>query len=114
MKFLRLLKLAALSGAMAALTSGCWYHAHYRHGPAPVRMSVSYIRVSPPPPRRIIIPPRPSPAAIWINGYWRWTGADYVWIDGFWEHNPPRHKTWRDGRWVHTSQGWYWVPGRWD
>lgn len=112
MRLFRLLKVAVVFGTIAAMTSGCWYHYHYRHGPAPVAASVSYIRVTPPPHHRTL-PPRPSPSAIWISGYWRWTGVEFVWSDGFWERNPPPNKIWRDGRWVHTHQGWYWVPGHW-
>lgn len=109
---LRILKLSLLCLAAFA-TSGCWVHYHYRHGPPAVVFDATYVRWAPPPPRHVRIPPRPAPAAVWLGGYWRWTGVDYVWVDGFWERNPPYAKVWTPGRWIHTSRGWYWRPGHW-
>lgn len=108
----RFLKLAfVLFCACAA--SGCWAHYHYRHGPPAASVGVVYVRRAPPPPRHVRIPPRPAPTAIWIDGYWRWSGVEFVWVEGFWDRNPPPGKVWAPGRWVHTSRGWYWQPGRW-
>lgn len=112
MRLLRILKMLGL-GAVLMLTSGCWYHYHYAHGPAPVRSNVVYIRKAPPAPHHYSRPPRPTASAIWISGYWNWTGVKFTWVSGYWERHPPRNKRWRDGRWVHTARGWYWVPGGW-
>lgn len=104
---------ACLSGTL--LLSGCAGHRHpyYGHGPAPIGLQISFIARSPPPPRRVAIPPRPVTGAIWIDGYWNWTGVRFVWVDGFWERNPPKGKSWEKHRWVHTKRGWYQQPGRW-
>ncbi len=29
-------------------------------------------------------PPRPTPHAEWINGYWHWSGTAWVWFGGWW------------------------------
>jgi len=97
----------------AIAASGCWVHYHYRHGPPLTSVNVGYIRYAPPSPRRVRIPPRPIPRAVWIGGYWRWTGDRYDWRDGYWDRRPPHGKVWRPGRWVHTKRGWYWEPGHW-
>lgn len=107
------MKLMIISVSALAL-SGCWVHTHYRHGPPPpASVSIHYVNRAPPPPRRVHVPPRPVPTAIWIGGYWRWTGVEFAWIDGYWDRNPPRGRVWAPGRWIHTSHGWYWEPGRW-
>lgn len=103
----------ALIGCGALLASGCWVHYHYRHGPAPVSPSVVFVRRAPPPPLRPRIPPRPAATAIWIGGYWRWSGVDFVWVDGFWERRPPVGRVWVRDKWIHTNRGWYRRPGRW-
>jgi hypothetical protein len=109
------LKILAACLAGTLLLSGCAGHRHpfYGHGRAPTGLQVSFIVQSPPPPRRVVIPPRPIAHAIWIDGYWNWTGIRFVWVDGFWERNPPRGKTWEKHRWIHTDRGWYQKPGRW-
>ncbi len=102
-----------LSGAL--LLSGCAGHRHppYGHGRVPVGLQVTFITQAPPPPRRVAISPAPVAGAIWIDGYWNWTGARFVWVDGFWDRNPPRGNVWERSRWMHTKRGWYRKPGRW-
>lgn len=94
-------------------TSGCWIHTHYRHGPPSIAVGAIYISAPPPAPIRRRMPPRPSALAVWIDGYWRWTGAEYFWVNGYWDANPPAGRNWVPGFWTHSSRGWYWTPGRW-
>ncbi|HVP58610.1 MAG TPA: hypothetical protein VMU02_10970 [bacterium] len=76
---------------------------------APARV---YVRAAPPAPRQEVIPPRPGPAAIWMDGQWAWNGHEYVWISGHWETRP-RGTTWVPGHWARTRRGWVYVDGRW-
>jgi len=76
---------------------------------APTR---AYVGVSPPPPKHETVPPRPSPAAVWMDGQWTWTGNDYLWVPGHWEVKP-RGDVWLPGRWSRTPRGWVYVGGRW-
>lgn len=70
--------------------------------------------VSGPPPAPVTEqpPPPPGPQAIWVPGYWHWTGMQYAWIPGHWETPPPGTAwtaptyTQRDGRVVYESGGW--------
>lgn len=57
-------------------------------------------------------PAAPSPQAIWVAGYWHWTGMQYAWIPGHWEA-PPSGAVWaapkvttQDGRYIYESGGW--------
>jgi hypothetical protein len=66
----------------------------------------------PPPP---VVENRPAPPAgraVWIAGYWHWTGMQYTWIPGHWaEERPgevwraPRYSL-RDGVYVYEPGGW--------
>lgn len=39
----------------------------------------------PPPAARVEqVPERPTADAVWIDGYWRWTGSGYDWVAGVW------------------------------
>jgi hypothetical protein len=44
------------------------------------------IRIGPPPPPRVVrvLPPRPGPEFIWIEGYWYPVGSHYKWHAGYW------------------------------
>jgi WXXGXW repeat (2 copies) len=92
---------------------GCTSYGPHRHyGPPPA--SVVYVSHTPPAPRTVIIPPRPTALSVWISGYWDWSGVDFVWIDGHWDRNPPRAGAqWVPDMWIRTDRGWYRHPGGW-
>jgi hypothetical protein len=77
-----------------------------------------------PVPRGIVVagpPPAPreearsapqSPTAVWVSGYWHWTGAAYTWIPGHWEVAPPGAQ-WYGPRYGQGGDGrYYYEPGR--
>jgi len=36
-----------------------------------------------PPPLRVEpVPPAPDPTYVWVDGYWYWTGLDFIWLAG--------------------------------
>jgi hypothetical protein len=73
-----------------------------------------YVRIGPPPPRREVIVPRPSPRHVWVAGYHRWDGNAYVWEPGAWVVPPqPNYHHWVPGHWRQTPHGWVWVEGHW-
>ncbi|MCH9609984.1 MAG: hypothetical protein S4CHLAM81_11150 [Chlamydiales bacterium] len=52
--------------------------------------------------------------AVWIPGYWNWSGEHdrYVWISGTRRVPPPGHE-WIEGKWKHYDEGWVWLHGFW-
>ncbi len=90
--------------------SGC---NHYAPNPSSVSVSAIYIDQAPPPRPRIVVPPAPNSIAVWIDGYWNWTGVQFVWVDGFWDPNPPQALHWVRDRWAQSNRGWYRQPGQW-
>ena len=75
-----------------------------------------YIEYQPPPviQETIVRETRPSPAAIWIPGYWYHVRRvdSFVWVSGCWRV-PPRGMAWRSGRYASVGSRWAWVPGAW-
>jgi hypothetical protein len=35
-----------------------------------------------------MLPPRPDDQAVWIDGYWHWSGRRWTWRDGLWALPP--------------------------
>lgn len=93
----------------------------------------------PPPAPAQLIPPRPAPYVLWVDGYFEWTGDAWVWLEGWWKVNeverrryevaartpapPPRSEApppcpvprgaWQAGTWVWNLETWVWLPGAW-
>jgi hypothetical protein len=79
---------------------------------------------SPPPSRGVVVsgPPPPAvaeartappgPNAVWLDGYWHWTGAQYAWIPGHWEQPPPG-AAWYGPRYVSSEGSHFYEPGGW-
>jgi len=70
------------------------------------------IRIGPPPPPRVVrvLPPRPGPEFIWIDGYWFADGSRYRWHDGYWTRPPYEGARWIGPR--HDGERFY--AGYWD
>jgi hypothetical protein len=73
---------------------------------------VVYVRKAPPRARMDVRPAKPFSSAIWISGYWRWNGRQYIWITGKWA-KPRYGKVWVNGHWKRTNRGWHYIPGHW-
>lgn len=56
------------------------------------------VEVAPPPPYPEVIPVAPYLGAVWIDGYWGWSGGRHVWNRGHYEHG-------REG-YVYRQAGW--------
>jgi hypothetical protein len=80
---------------------------------APASAARVYVRIEPPAPVVETIPPPPSPRHLWVGGYHRWSGRQYVWVPGHYVVRPRRFSAWVPGHWRHVHRGWYWVPGHW-
>lgn len=110
-----------LPALAAVLAAGCVVApgGSYDHQPPPPARGVERVYnvppppVGPPPPFREPRPHQPSPAYVWLPGYWDWDGARYFWQPGRWVV-APQGQVWEDHRWVHRSQrGWVLIEGYW-
>src|SRR5687767_4444712 len=61
-------------------------------------------------------PVRPAREAVWIDGYWAYTGdprSPYEWMVGHWEIPPPGARAWIPSGWQRTDNTYVYVRGRW-
>ncbi|MDP9151110.1 MAG: hypothetical protein M3O36_14370 [Myxococcota bacterium] len=72
------------------------------------------VAVSGPPPAPVVEtrPPPPASRAVWIAGYWHWTGMQYAWIPGHWEEARDG-VLWRAPRYPLRDGTYFYEPGRW-
>jgi hypothetical protein len=71
------------------------------------------VHVKPPALRVERRPHRPAANYVWVSGYHRWEGNQYVWTPGQWEVPPREHAVWVAPRWEHRNGGYVFVEGRW-
>jgi hypothetical protein len=72
------------------------------------------IPVAPPPAVRVKeVGVAPAPGYVWIPGYHRWTGNEYVWIPGRWVLPPRAGATWVAPRYVQVGDAWVFHKGYW-
>lgn len=65
-----------------------------------------------PPPYNEAVPVAPYPGAVWISGYWGWSGYRHQWVPGYWERPRPGYG-WRPHAWVRIGGGWQLRGGGW-
>ncbi|MSP92209.1 MAG: hypothetical protein EXR79_10475 [Myxococcales bacterium] len=86
------------------------------------------------------LPPRPSPNANWVGGWWHWQAGAWVWLSGWWRvpdidrrievamvapsppplprAEPPQQPpcpraVWMAGHWALRAHAWVWAAGAW-
>jgi hypothetical protein len=79
--------------------------------PAPTGEVV--VDVAPPPLQEEVVFAQPSPAHVWVRGYWMWRGGRHVWLAGRWELPPRAGFVWVEPRWEHRERGYVFVAGSW-
>jgi len=72
-----------------------------------------YVEVAPPPIRYEAPPPRPSPAHVWLAGYWGFENGATVWIGGEWAPPPAPGYVWVPAVWKNHGHRWRYHPGHW-
>jgi hypothetical protein len=95
------------------LVEGFWQDAAPAASAAAAPDNAVIVDVPPPPPNREIIIERPSPAHIWISGYWGWRAGRHIWIGGHWELPPREHAVWVEPRWERRDNGYVLIDGFW-
>lgn len=108
-----------------------------------LRYETAAVMPKPPAPRAETLPPRPSPGATWIPGYWHLEDGDYHWLAGLWRvppediraqrtvrapRRPPppqdeavatraappsRRAVWTPGYWQWDGRAYVWIDGAW-
>ncbi len=58
-------------------------------------------------------PPAPRPSAVWVAGYWSWSGATWVWMGGHWENPRPGYAWTAPVATAAPSGGVIYHPGYW-
>jgi hypothetical protein len=66
----------------------------------------------PPEPMREVRPQPPDAQAVWVAGYWHWSGMQYTWIPGHWENAPPG-ASWHAPRYSVRDGTYFYEPGSW-
>jgi hypothetical protein len=66
----------------------------------------------PPEPMREPRPQAPDAQAVWVAGYWHWSGMQYTWIPGHWERAPPG-ASWHAPRYSLRDGTYFYEPGSW-
>ena len=71
------------------------------------------ITIGPPPPPPVVhvLPPRPGPEFVWVDGYWYPVGEHYRWHEGYWTRPPYPGAHWVEPR--HDGQQRY-FEGYWE
>ena len=105
--------------------NGAWvfYDGHWRpterQGPAqvyqPPAPPVEEVIVEAPPPVQVeeLRPAPPFQGAVWIPGYWHWSGVRHVWAAGRWSPRPAGY-AWEQHRWDRRPDGrWVQREGHW-
>jgi hypothetical protein len=84
------LKIALIAASAASVLSlSACVVAPYPGGYAYQSTDDVVVDVAPPAPYTEVIPPIPYPGAIWIGGYWGWSGGRHTWIPGRYDHGRP-------------------------
>ena len=85
--------------------------------PPPLVMVVSEAPPAAPVVQMEPIPPSPGGGAVWLAGYWQWTGvagSNWQWVPGQYVLPPATATRWVPGTWSHEpGRGWIWVDGHW-
>ena len=97
----RLLRPAALAGALAVTAPGCYRHEGrlFAAMAGTAILTAAVVSAAQPPPPRVVYAPSPRSGYTWQPGYWTMEDGDWVWIEG---------------RWVPHYRGYAWVPARWE
>lgn len=69
---------------------------------------------SPPPASRVDTrPPQPIASAVWADGYWHFSGGQWIWVPGHWAVPPRAGATWRPSTWIRDGVQLRLDPGGW-
>ncbi|MDR2332301.1 MAG: hypothetical protein LBE61_02335 [Burkholderiaceae bacterium] len=102
----------ALTGCVVAPVGQPYYSDPYSNVPDTQAYAPVYAPIAPPVPYVETVPVAPYPGAIWIGGYWNWTGHRHAWVPGRYERPRPGYH-WEPRRWDRGPRGWQQHGGGW-
>jgi hypothetical protein len=108
-------RILALGGMALVLgLTGCVVvPAHQGYGPGVYAAPpVAVVDVAPPPPYQEVVPLMPFAGAVWIGGYWGWSGGRHQWVPGYWER-PRAGYRYEPHRWENRGGHWNLHGGAW-
>jgi len=108
------LKLGA-GALLSTLLSACIVVPAHQHGQVYGGYPAEQVVVNAPPPAPYteVIPVMPFPGALWIGGYWGWSGGRHNWVPGYWERPRPGYR-YEPHRWEpHDGGRWHLRLGGW-
>ncbi len=112
--------IGAVAGGIAGATMG--NAADHQRGTVYTEADArtSYVAQEPPPPPpapvvREVVVAQPAPNAIWVEGYYAYTGYGrrYEWVPGHWEVPPPRYHAYVRPHWEHRGGNYVYIRGYW-
>ena len=109
----RTARLAAVCAIALFGLSACIVAPASRRAAYPVDEVVVESNVAPPAAYSEVIPVAPYPGAVWIGGYWGWSGGRHQWTPGHWTQPRPGYR-WHARRWEPAARGgWALRGGYW-
>lgn len=69
--------------------------------------------VPPPAHQHEVITAEPSPAHVWVPGYWNREPNRWTWAAGHWEKPPFANARYVPGYWKYDASKYEWSPGHW-
>jgi hypothetical protein len=105
-------RFALAVGALAVL-GGCAVYPDPYYGGNPYYGSTGVVApYAPPPLVAETYGVAPYPGAVWIGGYWSWSGGRHAWTPGRWEH-PRAGYHWVPRTWEQRGNHWHQRGGQW-
>ncbi len=76
----------------------------------PIDEAVVESNVAPPAPYTEVVPAPPYVGAVWVGGYWGWSGGRHNWVPGRWAQPRPGYR-WQARHWEPAARGGYVLRG---
>jgi hypothetical protein len=61
-----------------------------------------------------VVSEQPSPAYVWIAGYWTWNNNHYLWVAGHWQIPPQQNSVWVRPHWEPEGGAFRFYEGYWN
>ncbi|MBF5006272.1 YXWGXW repeat-containing protein [Diaphorobacter caeni] len=107
------LSAVTLTGCIVTPVGQPYYSDPYSNIPDTQAYAPVYAPIAPPTPYVETIPVAPYAGAVWIGGFWNWSGGRHNWVPGRYERGRPGYH-WQPQRWDRGPRGgWYSHRGGW-